>query len=70
MSSKININLGLANVLTVIFVIAKLTGAIHWSWWLVFLPTIISVGLGLTILCGGLLFLLIAAVIAYWIDRH
>lgn len=33
---------GLSTILTVIFVIAKLVGLIEWSWWVVFLPTIIS----------------------------
>lgn len=33
---------GLSTILTVIFVIAKLVGLVEWSWWIVFLPTIIS----------------------------
>lgn len=37
--------IGFFNILTIIFVIAKLAGAITWSWWLVFAPTILSVGL-------------------------
>lgn len=32
---------GLPTILTVIFVIAKLVGIVEWSWWIVFLPTII-----------------------------
>lgn len=39
--------LGLPNILTIIFVIAKILGYIDWSWWLVFLPTLVSVGLAL-----------------------
>lgn len=35
--------MGLLEVLTIIFVILKLVGVIAWSWWLVFLPLIISV---------------------------
>ena len=31
--------IGLPNILTLIFVVAKLVGLIDWSWWLVFLPT-------------------------------
>ena len=31
--------LGILNILTIIFVIAKLSGVIDWSWWLVLLPT-------------------------------
>lgn len=37
--------LSLSSILTIIFVIAKLFGVINWSWWLVLLPSIISVGL-------------------------
>ena len=36
---------GLPTILTVIFVIAKLAGVIEWSWWIVFLPTIIPLAL-------------------------
>lgn len=35
--------LGFLSTLTIIFVIAKLIGIINWSWWLCFLPAIISV---------------------------
>lgn len=31
------------NALTLIFVCAKLFGAIDWSWWLVFSPTIAAI---------------------------
>lgn len=36
---------GIPTVLTIIFVIAKILGYIDWSWWVVFLPLIISVSL-------------------------
>lgn len=32
-------------LLTIVFVCAKLFGAIAWSWWLVFLPVLILPGL-------------------------
>lgn len=35
------INVGLLNLLTIVFVILKLVGVITWSWWLILLPTII-----------------------------
>lgn len=35
----------LAIILTALFVAAKLTGLITWSWWLVFLPAIILAGI-------------------------
>ena len=37
--------IGFAHILTIIFVIAKIVGYINWSWWLVLLPSIISIGL-------------------------
>lgn len=33
------------HIMTFIFVILKLTGVINWSWWLVFLPSLIHIGL-------------------------
>ena len=35
----------LLNILTIIFVISKILGFINWSWWLVFTPTFISIGI-------------------------
>lgn len=40
------------HMLTIIFVIAKLAGYIHWSWWLVLLPSIIGLLIGLLLLVG------------------
>ncbi|KAA0957715.1 transmembrane Fragile-X-F protein [Planococcus sp. ANT_H30] len=37
--------MGFLEVLTIIFVVLQLTGVIAWSWWLVFLPLIIAVGI-------------------------
>jgi hypothetical protein len=51
------------HLLTIIFVIAKLTGYVSWSWWLVFLPSILTVGLGLVVLCAVLALGVIAAVL-------
>lgn len=42
--------IGFTGVLTIIFVIAKLFGVINWSWWLVFLPVLISLGIAILIL--------------------
>lgn len=39
------VGIGFLNLLTLIFVVFKLLGTITWSWWLVFLPSIISFGL-------------------------
>lgn len=56
--------LGLLNILTIIFVIAKICGAITWSWWLVLLPTIINVGLTIVVW----LVILIVVIIAAFLD--
>jgi len=37
--------MGIAEILTIIFVVLKLVGVISWSWWVVFLPLIIALGL-------------------------
>ena len=37
-------------ILTVVFIILKLTGVISWKWWVVFLPVIIGVGIVLIML--------------------
>ena len=43
------------HLLTVVFVILKLVGVIHWSWWLVLLPTWLSFAV------AGILFALVGA---------
>jgi hypothetical protein len=42
--------IGFLNLLTLIFVVAKLFGAISWSWWIIFIPTYVSVGLVMFVL--------------------
>lgn len=37
--------MGIAEVLTIVFVVLKLTDVIAWSWWLVLLPAILSFSL-------------------------
>lgn len=50
-------------LLTIAFVVLKLTGVINWSWWLVLLPVIIPIGVvALFILCY--LFIAIALIVA------
>lgn len=36
---------GVLDVLQIIFIVLKLTGLIDWSWWAVFIPLFISLGL-------------------------
>ncbi|QXM18587.1 hypothetical protein Phab24_id142 [Acinetobacter phage Phab24] len=49
--------IGFVGLLTIVFITLKLTGVITWSWWLVFLPMIISFGLWLIIMLGVLIYL-------------
>lgn len=55
--------LGLPHILTIIFVIAKIVGYINWSWWLVLLPSLISVGLWLAIWLIGMITVIIIAIL-------
>lgn len=55
--------LGLPHILTIIFVIAKIVGYINWSWWLVLLPSLISIGLGIAIWLIGLIAIIVIAVL-------
>lgn len=40
-------DIGILNLLTLVFILLKVLHVITWSWFLVLLPTIISFGLGL-----------------------
>lgn len=42
-------HIGFLELLTLIFVVAKLLSFITWSWWLVFLPIILKVVLSLIV---------------------
>lgn len=44
--------LGLASVLTIIFVVLKLVDVITWSWWWVFSPILIDFGLTIIVVIG------------------
>lgn len=56
--------IGFAHILTIIFVIAKIVGYINWSWWLVLLPSIISIGLSTLVT----IIVLVVALIAAFLD--
>ena len=55
---------GFCGLLTIAFVVLKLCGVINWSWWLVLLPTLISIALPIAII----LVMLIVCVIIGLID--
>lgn len=48
--------MGILELLTIIFVVLKLVGVFTWSWWLVFLPLIIAVGIYATIFVLNVIF--------------
>lgn len=41
--------MGFCEVLTIVFVVLKLIGVISWSWWVVFSPELIGLGVGIII---------------------
>ena len=53
------IKLNFLHILTLIFVVAKLFNFIHWSWWLVFLPSLISFGIGILLILFALLLVIL-----------
>jgi hypothetical protein len=52
-----------ATILTILFVILKVTGYIHWSWWFVFAPFWIPFGLLAIVGVGILGIALVVAVL-------
>lgn len=48
--------IGFSGLLTIVFIVLKLTGYIAWSWWWVLSPAWISVLVFLLILGGAVLF--------------
>lgn len=67
-SDNKEINFGfttIAFILSAIFMVLKLCNVIAWSWWLVFLPLIIVVGLQVV----TWIVIFIIALIMYFIDR-
>jgi hypothetical protein len=41
--------IGFLGLLTIVFIVLKLTGVIAWSWWWVLSPILIPFGLGMTV---------------------
>lgn len=58
MSNSGKSGLGITGVLTLIFVVLKLVGVVSWSWWWVFSPILIDIGLCILIL--GIFFIYVA----------
>ena len=55
--------LSLQWTLTIIFIVLKLCNLINWSWWWVFSPIWISVGLGVALVLLALVFMLVVLII-------
>jgi len=56
------LKIGVLNILTIIFVVAKLMGTITWPWILVLLPTIVSFGIGLVVVVFIITMTILAAI--------
>ncbi|MGW7932864.1 hypothetical protein ACWEWU_14700, partial [Staphylococcus xylosus] len=52
--------MGFAEILTLIFIVLKLTNVIDWSWWLVLLPEIIALSFYITYFLIGLIWIFTA----------
>lgn len=57
MKVQLEINMGLANIITLVFIVLKLCGVIHWGWFYVLLPSILLFAIPLAII--GLIFLVL-----------
>lgn len=55
--------LSLQWTLTIIFIVLKLCNLINWSWWWVFSPIWISIGLGAALILLALVFMLVVLII-------
>ncbi len=47
--------IGFVGLLTIAFVVLKLTNVIDWSWWWVLSPIWLSVSLGVLVVCGAII---------------
>lgn len=52
--------MGFAEILTLIFIVLKLTDVIDWSWWLVLLPEIIAISLYIIYFVVGMIWIFTA----------
>ena len=60
---KINTNsINFSGLLTIVFIVLKLTDYIHWSWWWVLSPLWISAAIAVFFIVIILLFLILSAI--------
>ena len=50
-------------LLTIIFMVLKLTNTITWSWWFVFMPLLIPIGMGVLLSAVMIALLMIAVIL-------
>lgn len=65
MNNQSDGGLGLTSILTIIFVLAKIFGYVHFSWLICFLPVIISGGILLALIVVAM----VITGIAVYLDR-
>ena len=66
MSDNINVNYansGFSTILLVIFIVLKLAGIIHWSWWWVLSPLWIGLGVVIAVFIVTAIIVAVAAAI-------
>jgi hypothetical protein len=61
--------IGIPGVLFIVFLVLKLTGNIDWSWWWVFSPIWISIGLAFAVILAVIIGLVIALSLGYDINK-
>lgn len=57
--------LGVLGVLQIIFIVLKVLDVISWSWWAVFIPTFIGLGIAILVFLIGI----IIALVALFLDK-
>lgn len=58
-NSSNNSGIGFTGLLTIVFIVLKLTKYIDWSWWWVLSPVLVVIAIYLLILLGGLLYIIV-----------
>lgn len=62
-SASTNSGIGFTGLLTIVFVIAKITGYISWSWWAVFSPIWVPILFALAVLAAIFIGMVLAEVL-------
>lgn len=60
-SSSSSGGIGFIGLLTIVFIVLKLTGVIKWSWWWVLSPLWIGIPLSIVLIVGGILLVILGA---------